>query len=105
MVSESLLYVENIATIPDEKIEEILGDAMVESIIEHFVTIDKCKAVSECEDCPRTINIPNVFNVRGDPPFDFTAFGLPSELADNIEMRYNIPTKVRNRTKLSPSFL
>jgi len=69
---------------------------MVESINDHFVTIDKCEAVSECEGCPKMINITSLFTVAGEPPFDFTAFGLPSELADNIEIRYNIPTKVRD---------
>ena len=104
MLSESQIYVENIATISNEKIEEILGDAMVESIIEHFVTIDKCEAVSECDTCPKMINIPNLFTVRGEPPFNFSGFGLPSELADNIKLRYNTPTKVRDRSKLSWSF-
>ena len=69
---------------------------MVESIADHFVTIDKCEAVSECDDCPKIINIQNLFTLAGEPPFDFTAFGLPSELAEKIQFTYNIPTKVQS---------
>jgi len=67
---------------------------MVESIKDHFVTIDKCEAVSECENCTKFIHIPNLFTLAGEPPFDLTGFGLPLELVDKIKLNYNIPTKV-----------
>ena len=94
--SGSILKNGVIAKISDDELEEILGDSMVESLADHFVTIDKCEAVSECngENCTRTINIPNLFKLKGEPPFDITILGLHTELAEKIELPYNLETKV-----------
>ena len=75
--------VDNIAKIPDEKIQEILGDPMVESIADHSVTIDKCEAVSG------ELNLPSLFTLAGEPPFTFNAFGLTTKLAESIKFIYN----------------
>ena len=75
--------VDNIAKINDTIIQEILGDAMVESIADHSVTIDKCEAVSG------VLNLPRLFTLAGEPPFTYNVFGLTEKLAENIKLIYN----------------
>jgi len=70
---------------------------MVESLADHSVIIDKCKAVcesgcdskEECERCPRTIHITRLLTLAIEPPVAFNVIGLTTEQAKNIEFTYN----------------
>jgi len=81
-------YVDNVYEISD--IEEILGDAMVESITDYYVTIDRCQAVSECEDCPMTINIISLLTLAGEPTYIYV-YGLTTKQAETLKFIYNFP--------------
>ena len=80
---------DSFADVTETELETILGDGMVETLTKYIVTIDKCEAISDpaCNSgqCQKIIHIPDLFVLQGDPPFQLTAFGIPSELSDNID--------------------
>jgi len=88
-----------IANIPDDKINEILGDPMVQSITKHSVTIDRCKAVCQDDlseeelsrqwaDCPKIIDIESLLTLADEPTYIYV-YGLTKKQVENIEFIYN----------------
>ena len=93
---------DNFADVPQKELKNVFGDPMVESVNQYIITIDKCEAVTKCtngnyikDTCEQVqeLDIPDLFTLQGDPPFQLAAFGLPKVLADTMELKFNELTK------------
>ena len=95
----------NFPDVPEEKLTNLFGDGMAGSLMQYFVTIDKCRAICMASGmarvaatCKQELKITGLLTLQGQSPFQLTVFGLPTELADNINLFFD---PIRNELDIS----
>ena len=90
----------NFANIPVEHITNIIGEPMVESVSQFFITADICQGLSVCdqEKCAQNqmrkeLDLPNLFVIQGNPPYRTCLLGLPDALANDVKIKINYESR------------
>ena len=86
------------AEVTEKALKEVFGEPMIQSVNAFFVTADKCQAYQVCDaaDCRQELHLPGLLTLTGNLPFDLLVFGIPDQLANEIDLKLDATTKEIN---------